>query len=446
MPKKKKKPAAPDGEAADQAPPPTTIDVEGAPVAAASPPEPELVEESAGGEDVEALKAKLEAAERENAALKDQLSEPQPFPNVLRFTCSRKWKAEQRCLKAVEVAWLFFVMLFLLVGGVMTRRREDALSSGQMTMDDDERNVQVRMVRIAVGCDCGVLEMNIDGGGWGAVCDGPRVEGVGGFDRNDNGANAFCREFGYASGTPFDTTHGDDTFAADAIVCEADASGISQCSSSESPYLDDGDCFDIETVGICCTADGDDPLADPTSSAECASGGASRDAELLYIVLILVVLLTCSAGFAFGAESGGNWYNCKCAAPFSSSSGSQEAAAVHTVHRSKGSRVACFCEVFVPTGVVFALLLWDLGMIGSSVATNDGESQAEAVFHNWLILLSLIVVMGGLRYLVWWRAKRSYNKIENSEAAQTANPLYSYSGSNGSTPEPEPEPEAVAAG
>eukprot|EP01045_Picozoa_sp_COSAG04_P015590 COSAG04_NODE_1242_length_7594_cov_4.032955_6_plen_105_part_00 len=102
--------------------------------------------------------------------------------------------------------------------------------------------------------------------------------------------------------------------------------------------------------------------------------------------------------------------------------------------------MACFCEVFVPTGVVFALLLWDLGMIGSSVATNDGESQAEAVFHNWLILLSLIVVMGGLRYLVWWRAKRSYNKIENSEAAQTANPLYSYSGSNG---EPEPEPEAV---
>ena len=84
MPKKQKKPAAPVGEAAEQASPPTTIDVEGA-----TPPEPELVDESAGGEDVEALKAKLEAAERENAALKDQLSEPQPFPNVLRFTCSR---------------------------------------------------------------------------------------------------------------------------------------------------------------------------------------------------------------------------------------------------------------------------------------------------------------------------------------------------------------------
>ena len=101
MPKKKKEPA---GETAEPAAPPTTIDVEGAPVAAAAPPEPELVEESAGGEDVEALKAKLEAAERENEALKDQLSEPQPFPNVLRFTCSRKWKAEQRCFKAVEAA------------------------------------------------------------------------------------------------------------------------------------------------------------------------------------------------------------------------------------------------------------------------------------------------------------------------------------------------------
>ena len=56
-------------------------------------------------------------------------------------------------------------------------------------------------IRIRGGGPRGVLELNIDDGGWGAVCDDN-------FDQDANAATAFCQELGYYSGTSYDALHG----------------------------------------------------------------------------------------------------------------------------------------------------------------------------------------------------------------------------------------------
>jgi hypothetical protein len=98
--------------------------------------------------------------------------------------------------------------------------------------------------RIAGGSTRGVLEVNVDGGGWGAVCDDY-------FD--DTAAQAFCHTMGYsgwAAAVQYDTTHGDGSFALDDVQCPSGASEISDCHVSHGAYTDN--CGDSETVGIDC--------------------------------------------------------------------------------------------------------------------------------------------------------------------------------------------------
>ena len=96
-------------------------------------------------------------------------------------------------------------------------------------------------VRIRDGGSRGVLEMNIDGGGWGAVCDD-------GFDAH--AANAVCLEMGFEGGTSYDTTHGNGSFAVDDLSCPSGAAGLSACRTGRAPYSHN--CGDDETVGIDC--------------------------------------------------------------------------------------------------------------------------------------------------------------------------------------------------
>eukprot|EP01051_Picozoa_sp_SAG22_P003500 SAG22_NODE_172_length_16609_cov_14.370806_2_plen_2010_part_00 len=112
--------------------------------------------------------------------------------------------------------------------------------SSELTMGGTSYPVQVR---IDGGGPRGVLQLNINNQGWGAVCDDI-------FDSNTNAAIAFCATLGYSGGTQYDTTHGSDEFAADDITCPNGASSISECSSSRVPYTDN--CGDSETVGIYC--------------------------------------------------------------------------------------------------------------------------------------------------------------------------------------------------
>ena len=109
-----------------------------------------------------------------------------------------------------------------------------------MTMDGTRRTVKAR---IAGDLSRGVLEVNIDDAGWGAVCD----DGFG-----DDEAKAFCSSMGYQFGVggQYDTTHGDGSFAADDISCPSGSDSISDCSSARRPYSDN--CGDSETVGIDC--------------------------------------------------------------------------------------------------------------------------------------------------------------------------------------------------
>ena len=150
----------------------------------------------------------------------------------------------------------------------------DFVPPGVMTFDGDEVPAQVR---IAGGGSRGVLELNLDGGGWDAVCKLPilswrarfynlkRIHISGDDDFNDDAATAFCRELGYEQGTLYGATHGDDSFAADDIECPSGATGISQCSSGRDPYEDN--CSDGETVGIECSGSFAPPV--------CAAGSCS---------------------------------------------------------------------------------------------------------------------------------------------------------------------------
>merc|ERR1712167_82901 len=109
-----------------------------------------------------------------------------------------------------------------------------------MTMAHVSRSMRLR---IRGGGTRGALEVNIEDGGWGAVCDdnfGP------------NAAQLFCRELGYESGSWFRTTHGNDNFAADRIVCSY-ATRVSECKSSMRPYEYKASCLDPQTVGIECS-------------------------------------------------------------------------------------------------------------------------------------------------------------------------------------------------
>ena len=68
--------------------------------------------------------------------------------------------------------------------------------------------------------------MNVDSGGWGAVCDD-------GF--NDAAAKAFCHTMGFSgwnSAVQYDTVHGDGSFALDGVHCPAGSTQISDCSVS----------------------------------------------------------------------------------------------------------------------------------------------------------------------------------------------------------------------
>eukprot|EP01045_Picozoa_sp_COSAG04_P008032 COSAG04_NODE_436_length_14464_cov_7.310825_8_plen_990_part_00 len=133
----------------------------------------------------------------------------------------------------LATAGVFAMVMLLLTGG-------SSQTSPTLLMAGQERNVGVR---ISGGGSRGVLEMSIDGGRWDAVCD----DSFGSAE-----AGVFCRELGFASGSTYDTTHGDSAFAADDINCPAGATSISECSSPTSPYTDN--CGDSETVGIDCSA------------------------------------------------------------------------------------------------------------------------------------------------------------------------------------------------
>jgi hypothetical protein len=114
-----------------------------------------------------------------------------------------------------------------------------AAGQAEVTMAGTSRSVGVR---IREGGARGVLEMNIDGGGWDAVCD----DGFGAAE-----ADAVCRQLGFAGGgTSYDTTHGDSTFAMDDLDCPSGAADLSECSTSREPYSHN--CGDSETVGIEC--------------------------------------------------------------------------------------------------------------------------------------------------------------------------------------------------
>ena len=117
-------------------------------------------------------------------------------------------------------------------------------SSGtSMSMGGGSHSVQARILGSSTR---GVLQMNIDGNGWGAVCDD-------GF--NGDEARAFCAQLGHAGvGVSYDTTHGDSSFAADDINCPSGATSISSCSTSNQPYSHN--CADSETVGLDCSSGG----------------------------------------------------------------------------------------------------------------------------------------------------------------------------------------------
>ena len=105
-----------------------------------------------------------------------------------------------------------------------------------MRFAGEERDVQAR---IAGGGTRGVLQLSIDGGRWDAVCDDS-------FSTRE--AEAFCAMLGFGDnvGTQFNTTHGDDIFAAANISCYGGA-----CVTSREPYTDG--CGDDETVGLDCS-------------------------------------------------------------------------------------------------------------------------------------------------------------------------------------------------
>ena len=111
-----------------------------------------------------------------------------------------------------------------------------------MTFDGSSRTVQAR---ISGGGPRGVLEMNIDGQGWGVVCDDY-------FDHNNNGATAFCMSLGFAGGGVQYDESGRTDYAADDIVCETGSTSIEQCTSVQQPYVHN--CGSSETVGIECNA------------------------------------------------------------------------------------------------------------------------------------------------------------------------------------------------
>ena len=94
-----------------------------------------------------------------------------------------------------------------------------------------------------------MLEVNVDGRSWGAVCDD-------GF--NSAAAQSFCHDMGFSSwsqGTQYDTTHGSDSFALDDIICPSGADSVSDCHvSGHGAYSDN--CSDGETVGIDCNPSG----------------------------------------------------------------------------------------------------------------------------------------------------------------------------------------------
>jgi hypothetical protein len=149
-------------------------------------------------------------------------------------------------------------------------------------MHNDEHTVRVRILQASGStavANEGILQLNIDDGGWGAVCDD-------GFGEKE--ADAVCRTLGFESGFQFDGYHGDDDFALDDLVCPiGDQTLLSNCESYRQPYSDN--CVDSETVGITCTGQhyrqtasiaGDENYTAPgTACAECEAGQADHDSN-----------------------------------------------------------------------------------------------------------------------------------------------------------------------
>ena len=132
----------------------------------------------------------------------------------------------------------------------------------QMTMGGSSYNVDTR---IAGGLSRGVLEVNVDNQGWGAVCDD-------GFNTGRSAqADAFCGTLGFSGSvhTSYDTTHSDNSFAMDDVQCHVGATIIQGC-TSQAPYSHN--CGDHETVGIGC----DDGSAQGTCHA-CEPGQYQSD-------------------------------------------------------------------------------------------------------------------------------------------------------------------------
>eukprot|EP01044_Picomonas_judraskeda_P032368 COSAG03_NODE_12483_length_545_cov_0.834081_1_plen_181_part_11 len=162
-------------------------------------------------------------------------------------------------------------------------------------------------VRIHDGGSRGVLQMNVDNGGWDAVCDDS-------FD--DNEADVVCQHLGYAGGTAYAATHGDDSFAVDDLNCPDGAADLSECATLRQPYVDD--CSGDETVGIecsvsgyACTCDNAGYYGDTTTNtaASCIektcddTDGASTAAD-------------CGTGASCGEGGSGDGYTCTCDAGF----------------------------------------------------------------------------------------------------------------------------------
>eukprot|EP01045_Picozoa_sp_COSAG04_P032164 COSAG04_NODE_6214_length_1383_cov_0.771028_1_plen_323_part_01 len=121
--------------------------------------------------------------------------------------------------------------------GTAPSAQEQASDDGaQMMMAGTSRSVRVR---IRESGSRGTLQVNIDGGGWGQVCDDS-------FDQN--AVTAFCRDLGFSGGVQFDTTHGDGTFAADDIICPEGSNSASQCTGQGSAQGDAS--RDAETFSI----------------------------------------------------------------------------------------------------------------------------------------------------------------------------------------------------
>lgn len=120
---------------------------------------------------------------------------------------------------------------------------DGSFPSFSLEIGGTRRMVQARLVG---GGSKGVLQVNIDGGGWDEVCR---------HDFHTTEANMMCAALGFSgSGVRYypslSERSTDDNFALDDLDCPYDASDISECASTQSPYTDN--CVSTDTVVLEC--------------------------------------------------------------------------------------------------------------------------------------------------------------------------------------------------